>query len=242
MIVPVLRIPIVRLLTWLLCWALRQGQVVKKGQVVCFLETLGTQQPVEVTIRLLVAASIPGIARDLLIKMLHFDFITTIRLLHWIWSNYCIEYHRMWNTWRYGLGLDRVSVKSIASTACVHVQESCLNLLHVGVNIPRERQFVKLVNSFWAFSLLQADIDGKVEKVLFKDGGLCFLFTWFSLWMLDLSLMKIYTRLLWFFCINFSFWPGRVFLIDSVFFLSAEPVGYGDRLIAIRPWLLESLE
>jgi biotin carboxyl carrier protein len=38
---------------------------------------------------------------------------------------------------------------------------------------------------------VEADIDGKVEKVLFKDG---------------------------------------------------EPVGYGDRLIAIRPWLLESLE
>jgi len=37
---------------------------VKKGQVVCYLEQLGTQQPVEVNIRLVVAASIPGIARD----------------------------------------------------------------------------------------------------------------------------------------------------------------------------------
>lgn len=33
-----------------LCWILLQGQIVKKGQVVCYLEQLGTQQPVEVTI------------------------------------------------------------------------------------------------------------------------------------------------------------------------------------------------
>jgi hypothetical protein len=43
-----------------ICWTLFQGQVVKKGQVVCYLEQLGTQQPVEVIVRLLEPATNPG--------------------------------------------------------------------------------------------------------------------------------------------------------------------------------------
>ena len=60
---------------------------------------------------------------------------------------------------KYGLGLVG---NQLPLHACVHLVNGWVKIL-------------KFVNSFGAFSLLQADIDGEVEKVLFKDGGLCFL-------------------------------------------------------------------
>lgn len=90
--------------------------------------------------------------------------------MYWVPSN--VEYMK------YDLVLGR---KPIACT-CM-----CRYCKRVGANTQRKRLSVKFVNSFWAFSLLQADIDGEVEKVLCKDGGLCFLFSWhflvnLSLW------------------------------------------------------------
>jgi biotin carboxyl carrier protein len=43
--------------------ALSQGQVIKKGQVVCYLEQLGTQQPIEVISNPLAALLLRGLLR-----------------------------------------------------------------------------------------------------------------------------------------------------------------------------------